>query len=137
MRGVSVTAKRRANAAQFIRRHRRANATATNKNPNLRGVRLHRFTHQLCVIRIVVRNGTVVSAEVSHLMPRLSQLFNDSQIERVTSMISTNCNPHKIRQNPSLLPLSQQATRVLQNILDVEPELAQRNLTRRRSTESI
>ena len=71
MCGVSVAAKRRANAAEFVRRNGSADTTAANQYPDLSGAVLHGLTNLFCVVRIIVRNGTVVSAEVDQLMTRV------------------------------------------------------------------
>ena len=45
VRGIGVAAKRRANAAKFVRSHGRTDTAAANQNTDLRPTRLHRFAN--------------------------------------------------------------------------------------------
>ena len=92
--GIRIAAKRRADAAQFVRRHRRAHTAAADQNPDLRRAGLHGFANQFCVIRIIVCNGAVVSAEVDDLVSAVPQFINHPLIERVPGMICSNSNSH-------------------------------------------
>src|SRR5688572_31412860 len=76
MRRIRIAAKRRANAAQLVRRDRRAYTTPTDQHADLRRTVLHGFANQFCVIRIIVRNRAVVSAEVNHFMAGASQFLD-------------------------------------------------------------
>jgi hypothetical protein len=130
MRGIRVATKRRANAAEFVRCDRSANTTAAHQNADLRGAPLHRFADLFCVIGIIVGYRAVVSAKVDDFVAGAAQFFDHSLIERVSTVICADCNPHLFSQ-------SQQLTRVGQHVLHVEPQLAQRHLARRRSAEPI
>src|ERR1043165_2387128 len=94
MRGVRVATERRANTAQFVRRYRRADTTTADQDPDLSRAALHGLADLFRVVRIIVRDRAVVSAEVSDLVARMSQFIYHSFIERVSTMICANRYPH-------------------------------------------
>src|ERR1043165_6035851 len=94
MRGIRVAAERRAHAAYLVRRDRRADATAADQNPNLSRAALHGFTNLLRIVRIIVGNRTVVSAEIGDLVAGVSQLIDHAFVERIPTMICANRNSH-------------------------------------------
>jgi len=94
--GVSVAAECRADAVKISSGHCRTDTTPADEYPDFRGATLHRFTNLFCVVRIIVRNGAVVSAEVDQLMPLLLQFLDHSLIERVTTMIRANSDSHNL-----------------------------------------
>ena len=100
MPGIRIAAKCRANSPQLVRRDRRADATAADQNSNLSRAVLYGFANLFRVVRIIVGNGAVVSAEVGDFMPGASQFINHSLVKRVTTMISADGNPHSLPQNP-------------------------------------
>ena len=97
--GIGIAAKRRAYAAQFVCRHRSTDTAAANQNADLDSARLHGFAYLFCVIRIVVGNGAVVSAEIDDLIAGLTQLINYPLVERVPGMICSNSNSHLTKAN--------------------------------------
>lgn len=96
VRGIGITAKRRADAAQLIRSHSRTDTAAADQNPDIRGAALHGFTNQFCVIRIIVRNGGVVSAKIRDLVSGQPQFINHSLVEWYPCMICSNRYPHNL-----------------------------------------
>jgi len=94
MRGVSITAKRSANAVDLIRRDRRSHTAAADQNPDVGRTGLHGFSNRLGVVRIIVGNGSVVSAEIRDLVSGRPQFFHDPFVERIPTMICTYRNPH-------------------------------------------
>src|SRR6185369_6049593 len=111
MRGISVAAECGANAVEFVRGDSSADSAAANQETDFRIAVLDGDTDFFSVVRIIVRNGTVVRAEVDQLVTRLAQLFDDSLVERVPCMIRTDCNSHNDLQ---------QRTSALQNVIDVK-----------------
>src|ERR1041384_3824896 len=91
MRGVGVAAERGANAVKFVCSDSSADAAAANQHANFGVAVLNCVAHLDGVVRIIIRDGAVVSAEVDQLLGRLVQLFNDPLVERVTSMIRADC----------------------------------------------
>ena len=87
VRGIRVAAKRRANAAKFIRRDCCANTAPANEYADLGVALLHCFAELFCVVRIIVRNRTVVRAEVDQFVSAVAQFLNDALVQRITCMI--------------------------------------------------
>src|ERR1051325_3005213 len=103
MRRIRIAAKRGANPEQLISRDCGADTTAANQYSDLRGACLHRFANLFRVVRIIVGNGTVVSAEVDQLMD-LAQFFNDPLVEGISSMIRSDSYSHLVNPaNPEIL----------------------------------
>jgi len=94
MCGIRVATECRANAVEFVSRNRSADTTPANQYANLRGAILHRFGNLFRVVRIIVRNRTVVRAEIDQIVASMAQFFNNSFVEGITAMICSNCNAH-------------------------------------------
>jgi hypothetical protein len=94
MSGIRVTAERGANAEELISGDSRAHTTPADQYSNLSGAVLHGLADLFGVIRIIVRDGAVVRAEVDQIMTTMPQLFNHPFIQRITRMISSNRDPH-------------------------------------------
>jgi len=104
MRGIRVAAERRANAVEFVSGNRRTNTTTADQYPNLRGATLHSFADLFRVIRIIVRNRTVVRAEIDQIVAGMTQFIDHSFIERIPTMICSDCNSHPVNlENPVIL----------------------------------
>src|SRR5947207_2681272 len=96
MSGVGVTAKRGANSPEFIGCDGCADAAAADEDANLCLTLLNSLADFQRVIGIIVRSRTNVRAKVDELMSRCAQFFADSFIERITTVVSTDCNSHAL-----------------------------------------
>src|SRR6476661_629619 len=96
MRGIRVAAERRANAVEFVSGDGGPYATTAHQYSNL-GAILHRLADLFRVIRIIVRYGAVVRAEVDQIVASVAQLFNNPFVERISTMICSDCNTHSFR----------------------------------------
>jgi hypothetical protein len=94
MCGIRVATECRANAVEFVSRDRSADSTPANQYANLRGALLHRFGNLFRVVRIIVRNRTVVRAKVNQIVMGMAQFLDDSFIQRITAMIRSDYNSH-------------------------------------------
>ena len=112
MRGIGVAAQRGTNATQLVSSNCGADTATADQQPNLRRTILDCFTNLFCVVRIIVRNGTIVSAEIDELMTGAAQFIDHPLVERKTPMIGADCETHDDLQ---------QRARVLQDVFDVEP----------------
>src|SRR5215204_3583138 len=96
MCGIRVTAEGGANDVELVGGNSGADTAAADQYADLSGALLHGFAYLDCVVRIVVRNGAVVRAEVDQIVASLAQFFDDPFVEGITAMICSNCNAHKI-----------------------------------------
>src|SRR5215212_599845 len=92
---IRVTAERGANAVELVGGNGGADTAAADQYADVSGAILHGFAHLDCVIRIIVRNGAVVRAEVDQIVASLAKFFDDPFVEGITAMICSNCNAHK------------------------------------------
>src|SRR6185369_10924407 len=98
MRGIRVAAERRANTVEFVCGDGSPYATTAHEYSDL-GAILHRLADLFRVVRIIVRDGAVVRAEVDQIVAGAAQLFNDPFIERITTMICSDCYAHSRGQD--------------------------------------
>src|ERR1044072_7157661 len=151
MCGIRVAAEGSADAVEFISGNSSADPTTANQYSDLSGAILHRLADLFRVVRIIVRNRAVVRAEVDHIVPRLTQLLDDPFIERVTTMICSDCNTHKqlLPQRStkrsfnfvifcaSLWLTLNQPPGVLHHIINIKSQIFKRDISRRRSPKAI
>src|SRR5215217_731388 len=95
MRGIRIAAERRANAVEFVGGDGSANTTSADQYSDLCGAVLHGLADLFCVVRIIVRDRAVVRAEVHQIVTGVAQLFNNPFVERITTMICSDCYAHK------------------------------------------
>src|ERR1051325_9639814 len=90
MRGIGVTAQRRANADQFVSGYGSTDTAATNKYSDLCRAVLNGFTDFFGVIGIIVWNGAVVRAEIDEFMTSSAQLFDYALVKGKPSVIRSD-----------------------------------------------
>src|SRR5689334_16555474 len=94
MRGISVAAECGANAVEFVGGNGSADAAAANQQADLGVAVLNGVADFHRVVRIIVGDRAVVSAEVDQLVARFAQFFDGPLVERITRMIRTDCYSH-------------------------------------------
>src|SRR5215217_7689257 len=128
MCGIRVTAERRTDAVEFVCGHRRTDTTPADQYTDLSGAVLHGFADLFRVVRIIVRDRTVVRAEIRYLMTRFRELCDYPFVERITTMICSNCNSHYVilKNLVNLVLRLKQPPGVLHHIINIEPKVLQR-----------
>jgi len=96
MCGIRVAAERGANAVELVGGNSGADTAAADQYADVSGAILHGFAYLDCVVRIVVRNGAVVRAEIDQIVASLAQFFNDPFVEGITAMICCDSNTHSL-----------------------------------------
>jgi hypothetical protein len=94
MCGVSVTAEGSSYSVNLIGSDGSANATAADQDSDIYLGTLNRLSNCARVIRIVILDGTNVRAKVDYLVTSFAKLCDHPLVERVTCVISTDCNSH-------------------------------------------
>src|SRR5215213_553526 len=99
MRGISVAAECGADAVEFVGCDSGTDTAPANQQSNLSVAVLDGVANLFRVVRIIVGNGAVVSAEVDQIITGAAQFFDDPLVERVTSMIRGNRYSHNSYNN--------------------------------------
>src|SRR5829696_3445453 len=95
MGGIGVAAQRCANAVEFVGGDGGPDTATTDQYSDFRGAVLHSFADLFCVVGIIVGNRAVVRAEVRYLMTCFRELCDYPFVERITTMICSDCYAHK------------------------------------------